>query len=477
MSKRQAKDEIDTSKKTANGLGSIDQLPSGLWRWRVTLKQAGGTQKRVSGTEKTETLAKKALNKAVTDNERSLLAATDRITVNDFAVKWLNALPGIQAATRHDYASELAHALEIPKAERKNDKDVISAFGKMRLRDVRPTDVQTLLKNLSARVMQGGSARGKTMSTRTLNMVRARLRSVFDQAIMDGTIYRNPMMGTKRAKDDRDEEDVPGTALDFAQSTRLHELGNALYAAGVARLWPAVFVALAIGLRRGEVMGLRWRDVNFGSSTISVKQNITELDGVPTLGKPKTKRSIRDIPMPSSLKTVLEAHRDQQARECKTVGRAWSNTGPVFATITGEYTAPSHLYRSLKSILEWSNPGVVERKETDPKKKESAPIRFLPLEVRLQAIHRDHQAGLEAIVRAGEKLPDIRVHDLRHTAGTQMLRRNMPIETVSRILGHASISITYDVYRHVSEAEVRLEMVDLYDAPLPVRNVAQLVMN
>ena len=59
----------------------------------------------------------------------------------------------------------------------------------------------------------------------------------------------------------------------------------------------------------------------------------------------------------------------------------------------------------------------MERKETDPIKRDSAPIRFVPLEVRLRAVHRDHQAGLEAIIRAGEKLPDSRLLDLAHGPG------------------------------------------------------------
>jgi integrase len=84
---------------------------------------------------------------------------------------------------------------------------------------------------------------------------------------------------------------------------------------------------------------------------------------------------------------------------------------------------------------------------------------------------------LEVIVNSGEALPNIRLHDLRHTAGTMMLQRKMPVEDVSRILGHASISITLDVYRHVPVREVRLERVDVFDQPLPVREVPMIVFN
>ncbi len=430
-------------KKTANGLGSIDELPSGKWRWRVSFRAAGGKRVRLGGSEKSETVARRALNKAVTDNERGVLASPDRVTIRQYANRWLESQSGLRVNTRRMYKTELAYALEI--------------IGEMRLRDVRPTDVQNLLKTLSKQVMRGGKAQGQTMSARTANMVRARLRSVFGQAIHDQLIYVNPVAAVKRVKDDH-EEDKPGLALEPEQSARFHEIGEALFDAGISRLWPALFAAASVGLRRGEVMGLRWEDLDFTTNTIHVRQNLTEINGAPVLTKPKTGNSTRDIPLPSSLRAVLQAHRERQARECEELGRVWLNNGPVFATLEGAYTAPSNLLRALKNLLAWSDPREFTVK-------------------RVRGVPREHRARLEAIVHAGEALPDMRVHDLRHTAGTQMLRRKMPIETVSRVLGHANISITLDVYRHVSEREIRAEMVDLFDRPIPVREVTAIPLN
>jgi integrase len=83
----------------------------------------------------------------------------------------------------------------------------------------------------------------------------------------------------------------------------------------------------------------------------------------------------------------------------------------------------------------------------------------------------DARPKLELIVRSGKKLPDLKPHDLRHTAATLMLRRKTPVEVVSRILGHAKVSITLDVYRHVLDSEKEQSMPDLFDTPLPVRQV------
>ena len=95
----------------------------------------------------------------------------------------------------------------------------------------------------------------------------------------------------------------------------------------------------------------------------------------------------------------------------------------------------------------------------------------------MKSIPRDHRAILESITRAGDALPNISPHDLRHTAGTLMLRRGMPVEVVSKVLGHSKVSITLDVYRHVLESERRQYVIDLFDQPLPERMVPQVAVN
>lgn len=96
---------------------------------------------------------------------------------------------------------------------------------------------------------------------------------------------------------------------------RLHTIGTALYAADMCRLWPAVFTAVSIGLRRGEVMGLTWQDVDFERGVLRVRQTrVMGLDEIET-GDPKTTDSRRDIHLPASLVAVLLDHRAAQDRE------------------------------------------------------------------------------------------------------------------------------------------------------------------
>jgi integrase len=113
---------------------------------------------------------------------------------------------------------------------------------------------------------------------------------------------------------------------------------------------------------------------------------------------------------------------------------------------------------AVKSFVDWSDPDTFITKK----------CKAVPIEARPK---------LEAITKAGKKLPNISPHDLRHTAATLMLRRNVPVEVVSRILGHARVSITMDIYRHVLESEKQAVMVDLFDVPLPTRTIQPTIPN
>ena len=166
----------------------------------------------------------------------------------------------------------------------------------------------------------------------------------------------------------------------------------------------------------------------------------------------KTRRSKRDVPIPLSLKNILLLHQATQRSEQAQALNAWQNTDAVFATQAGDYTHPDNLNRALENLCNWSGPGKVLDKH------------FIGVPVKVRA-------KLQAIIKAGDALPNLTPHDLRHTAATLMLKRKTPVEVVSRILGHARVSITMDVYRHVLESEKEQHMPDLFDAPLPVRDI------
>jgi integrase len=427
--------------RRGNGRGTVWQLASGRWRWQVTLGfTLEGKRQALSGTAENRSLAETELSKAVADYSRGLLGASEDIALKEYADKWLSRQKGLAANSILAYRRELDYALEL--------------LGKMKLKSVKPHHIKDCLVTLSERIMNGTG--GKPMSSRTLGKIRTRLKSVFREAVNDQIIYVNPCDGVRPLRQPTPEP--MGIALDEVQMTRLHELGLALYEAGVARLFPAIFTAACLGLRRGEVMALRWEDIDLEKNILRVRRSLSINEAKPVLGDLKTRHSKRDIPLPLSLKNLLLLHQERQKLERERAETAWHDTGAIFATETGDYTHPFNLKRALTNLHEWSDSDIVTDKR----------LLVIPVKAR---------AKLRAIVEADKPLPDLSPHDLRHTAATLMLKRKVPVEVVSRILGHARVSITMDIYRHVLDSEKHTAMPDLFDAPLPIREVPVLTLN
>jgi integrase len=150
---------------------------------------------------------------------------------------------------------------------------------------------------------------------------------------------------------------------------------------------------------------------------------------------------------------VLLDQIEVQAKEYAFFGKAYRDLGAVFTTVEGNWIHPSALAAGLNAIIKVLAPSPASR--------------------RLSAARRvgvpENMRVLEAATRAGETLPSMRVHDLRHTFVTLSLRRGVPIELVSKLLGPSRPSITLNFYRHVVESERRDLAVDLFEAPIPDR--------
>ena len=429
-------------KDRGNGQGTVYETSPGRWRWQVTVGyKPDGKRLSVTGRADSKTLAQTAMTQALADQARGLLAAPESMTVSEYAEKWLGRQKHLSANSLRAYRGELAYALQ--------------HIGKARLRDVRPAHLKDLMVTLSEQVM----AQGQMMAPRTQGKVLTRLRSLFREAVSDQIIYVNPVEGVRKVKAPSSE--AVGTVLDFGQAARFREMGQALYGADLCRLWPALFTAVSVGLRRGEVMGLTWQHVDFKNGVLQIRQQLKVEHGKPVLGTLKTPHSRRDVYIPESLRVLLLGLRERQEAERVAMGSAWRETGAVFATADGGWTHPANLTRALAHVTEWSEPSAIERR--------SGAVRAV--------VSDDALAHLGAVARAGEKLPELSPHDLRHTYATLALRRRVPPEVVSKTLGHARVSITMDIYRHVLDSERRDHLIDLFEAPVPVRTVARSLPN
>lgn len=425
------KEKSRKTKKHGNGQGSIWKVEKG-YRWQFTVGyKADGTRISRSGTKATSAEANVAMSAAKADSARGLLGLPNEITVEQYAVQWMRRKYDVSPETLKKYGADLAFAMV--------------HIGKLKVQSVQVPMLKELLVTLAHRKMK----HGQQMSPRTLRKVTTQLRALFREAVSDRIIYANPMDGIKSSRSGGDVgETAEIKALNFEQEARLIAVGSALYDAGMARFWPAVFILLRMGLRRGEAMGLTWADIDFDKGKLRVRQaRIKAVKGTRT-APPKSSRSRRMLKMPEDVIAVLRRHQDVQNAERTAASGSWQDKDIVFATPLGEWTHPDNLNRALTTLLAWSDPQQIDQ----PK------WRGVQLTVR---------PSLMEIVQSGAALPSISPHDLRHTYATLTILRGVKVEVVSRYLGHASVLITLSIYRHVLPEELDAAAVERTPLPQP----------
>jgi integrase len=169
-------------------------------------------------------------------------------------------------------------------------------------------------------------------------------------------------------------------------------------------LW---ITALGTGMRQGELLGLRWEDVDLDAGKLRVRYSLANVDGQLTLLEPKTDRSRRTVLLADAVVMALRAHRTRQRMDRLVSGSRWVDGGHVFTTLHGTPYHAATITRAFKA----------------------------------------------ALTRAG--LPACRFHDLRHAAATFLLAQGMTLEDVKNQLGHSTIVLTSNTYGHVLEQRKR----------------------
>jgi integrase len=386
------------SKRRGAGEGLIRLRKDGRWEARLTLGWEGGKRKRKSYFGATQAEVQDKLLAARSDHSHGLLISSKAQTLGAFLDDWLVRSLKPRAKARAFESFSTITKLHIKPT-----------LGAVALHKLNPQHVQRLLNE-----------KGAKLSPQTVGNIKTVLRSALAQALKWGLVSRNSAALVDAPRIPR-RQVVP---FDAAQAGRLLETAS-------GSRYEAVYeLALKLGMRRGELLGLRWADVDLDGRTLRVSQSMQRIaTGSDAKGKKtalittevKTDGSRRTIALPDSVVKALRAHKARQAQERLAAGPSWQDRGLVFTNRTGQPTEPIILHRDYKALLE--------------KAELSTTMRF---------------------------------HDLRHSAASLLLAQGVSPKMIADLLGHSRIGITMDLYSHILPA-MRRDTADAMDQILGSR--------
>lgn len=257
------------------------------------------------------------------------------------------------------------------------------------------------LDALDGRIVQRfvSDVAAKGLAPDTVRQVIGVLQAGLNRAVAWGLIVANPAR----------RPEFPQRNHDRRRPFTPTELPLFLRAARGERLEALFIMGVTVGPRRGEMLGLMWQDIDWQARTARIERALVVSGSKMTLGGLKTPASRRTVPLSASLVAALRAHRERQATEAIRAGtRDWQNLGLIFPGRTGGYLSESTI-----------------------------------------------RAAYHRVLRRGG-LPMRRIHDMRHTACSAMIRAGLNPKTVQAIMGHANMATTLAVYTHVTGDDVAL---------------------
>ncbi len=354
-------------KRRGHNEGSIHKRKDGRWVAAMTVDAL--KRKYFYGRTRAEAAAK--LGAAVVELGKGQAPSTnERLALGQFLMDWLSdtAKPSVRPSTFKGY-------------EGKVRTHIVPGLGKIHLVKLTPRQVETFLNE----------KRTAGLSPQTVQHLRAILRAALSDAVKWGLISRNVAALV----------DGPRVPHRDVQPLSPDEAKGLLEAAGNHRLGALFSVALAVGLRQGEALGLGWNDIDLDAGALTVRKTLQRVAGSFVFGEPKTVRSRRTIALPAVAVSALRTHRTRQMEERLAAGPLWEDVGLVFTTATGRPLQGSNVTRAFQQLL------------------------------------------------AGAGLRRQRFHDLRHSCASLLLAQGVHPRVVMEILGHSQIALTMNTYSHV----------------------------
>jgi integrase len=350
--------------------GSIRKRSKTSWELNIDLgRDANGKRlRKFVNVRGKRADADRKLREILSQLDKGIPFGNDKTTVAEFLDNWMTTyvVPNTRPRTAEGYEGIVRNHLK-------------PHLGHVQLAKLQPVDIQSM----ESSILESG------LSARTVQHIHRVLHEALKHAMKWGLIWRNPAEAVDVPKVQPTEIHTPETAtilrlIDSAKSTPYY---------------PAYHLMAFTGCRRGEILGLRWEDVDLDRSQISIVQRVKG-QGI-IFQPPKSSKSRRLIALDEVSVDVLRAHKVQQLEYRLQLGSVWAEYGLVFPGRTGLPLDPPAFSRSWKNLVT--------------------------------------KAGFQ----------NIRLHDLRHFHATLLLKEGTHPKVVQERLGHANISVTLDTYSHV----------------------------
>lgn len=364
------------AKRRSNGEGNIRKRKDGRWEGRYTagINPENGKQifKNVLG--KTQAEVKEKLKKALADSQKLDLTKQGKYTVGTWMDAWFENVAKIKVrpSSHQTYRGYI-------------DNHIKPNIGNIPLEKLTTMELQKFYRKLltSGRVERvEAKEQPKGLSAKTVRNINQVISSAMDLAVAQKIILENPTNACS----------LPRVEHKEMQTISAEQLQAFLEEAKRSGVYEMYYIELSTGLRRGELLGLKWEDIDMKQGVIRVRRQISRIDGKIVEAPLKTKNSYRAVTISPQAVEILKAQKEK------------TNDEYVFPSPNGGPISPDSVNNMLHRVLD----------------------------------------------RAG--IPRVRFHDMRHTFATLALQNGVDIKTVSGMLGHFSAGFTLDTYAHVTTA-------------------------
>jgi len=379
------------AKRRGNGEGSITKRKDGKWQGSVLIgyDPETGKPKRKYFYSQTRKEVQDKINEVALKVAAGTYREPSKLTVAEWFTIWLNDYmkPSLRPTTWESYKYQV-------------NGHIIPALGHLKLAQIQTAHLQKLYNDK----LNGGRLDSKDggLSPKSVRYIHTVIHSCLEQAKKEGMITVNPADAVKLPKLEQKE-------ICYLDSEGIKKF---LDAAKASKHFIAFFLALNTGMRRGELLGLRWKDIDFENGQLSINQGLVRVsDRGLIFQEPKTKLSKRTINLSPKVMAMLKEHKKKQNEFKLLAGGAYQKElDLVFANELGEPLDPRAFTRAFERIVK--------------------------------------KADL-----------DVTFHDLRHTFATIALEEGTDVKTIQETLGHHSSAFTMDVYSSVT-AKMRREAAD-----------------